>query len=201
MKETLKNVLLGLCLLLSISVLGAPYGVLDGFHDLGNGCIFFHITIYEDNDTSNPADDVRVADGWIGTADCYPSGSQNINGFDDSMLEDYPFSEMNLDEGYDFSTFDYSDIGNAKELETLEDFELSVYPNPTNSIININLDNYQATSGFLYSAEGGIVKSFEIDNSVTTLEVSVEDLPSGTYILVITDNSSVVKNTNVVVID
>jgi len=199
MNETLKNVLLGLCLFSSISIFAKPYAVLDGFHDLGNGCKFFHITIYEDNGTSNPADDVRIADGWIGTSDCYPSGAQNINGFNNSFLEENPLEEMTLDEGYDFSAFDYSDIGNAKELETLEDFELSVYPNPANGTLNINLEDYNATSGYMYNAQGGIVKSFEIDNTSTMCVISVEDLPSGNYILVITDNSTVVKNTNVVV--
>lgn len=70
----------------------------------------------------------------------------------------------------------------------------SVYPNPTNSVINIsNLDNIILTNITISDLNGRVVKSTKVNN-VTNLEISVDDLTSGMYMMTIdTDKGSVTK--------
>ena len=65
---------------------------------------------------------------------------------------------------------------------------MSVYPNPASESLTIKLpDSYEAktTTGFLYDATGRLLRSFAIYGGYH--ELNTMDLPSGIYILKVTD--------------
>lgn len=60
--------------------------------------------------------------------------------------------------------------------------EISVYPNPTTNIVNIDgLNNNFTMTLFLYNSQGILVKRVEIDES--KIQLSLQDLPLGSYII------------------
>lgn len=66
--------------------------------------------------------------------------------------------------------------------------DLTVYPNPASESLTIELsDSFKAntTTGFLYDAQGKLVRSFVMQG--THHELRTSDLPSGIYILKVTD--------------
>jgi uncharacterized repeat protein (TIGR03803 family) len=71
--------------------------------------------------------------------------------------------------------------------------EVAIYPNPTNSVINIevemqNINNLQAT---LYDVQGRAVKQFTISNSSSVIDVS--NLSNGVYNLSIISNEGIMN--------
>jgi len=82
--------------------------------------------------------------------------------------------------------------------ETAINLEMDVYPNPTTnyltlSIIDIELStfNYQ-----LFNLEGKLVKSNQLTSKKNI--VNVEELPTGTYFLKVTDNKQIVKSFKII---
>ncbi len=196
MKNVIFNSFLTAFLLcLTIIVPARPYAVVDGMHVLEGGCIFFHITVYDNMDTSNPSDDQRIGIGWIGTADCN-EGISPSNGF--LPQGDFNFNGLEEFQGLDVPSIDYSDMSEVTILEPLDDFELQVYPNPSTGSVSIDFEDYQPSSGFIYSLSGGIVKNFNIDAGSNNIQLSLEDLKSGVYVIALSDGASIVKATHIV---
>ena len=172
-------------ILLSLSANARFYSVMEGFHDLGNGCIFFHVTFYDDHDTGNPGDDTSVAGGWIGTGDCYSSLQGGLTEFDSN--------ELNISQ----SNFDMTELGNAEELEISKEYHLQIFPNPASESITIQTGGFPCSDGVLYQVgSGNKVKQFMLDGKLInqkTLDIS--KFPSGTYILILYgDNKIATKN-------
>ena len=80
--------------------------------------------------------------------------------------------------------------------------ELSVFPNPASASLTIELsDSYdtKTTTGLLYDAQGKLVRSFLIQGSYHELNTS--DLPSGIYILKVSDGKRNNATTTVSVVN
>ena len=61
-----------------------------------------------------------------------------------------------------------------------------VYPNPVNSVLNVNLSGFTAVAnGKLYNSIGQLITSRQLLNGTNSL--SVDQLATGTYALVVTE--------------
>jgi len=61
-----------------------------------------------------------------------------------------------------------------------------VYPNPANSILNVNLSGFTSVAnGRLYSSTGQLITSHQLLNGSNT--ISVDKLATGNYALVVTE--------------
>lgn len=76
---------------------------------------------------------------------------------------------------------------------SMENYSINVYPNPANDKITIDISSFDETNktfAELLSVDGKILKSQPLVKSKTQLNVS--DLPSGIYILKVTDNKDII---------
>ena len=75
-------------------------------------------------------------------------------------------------------------IQQATEIEELDlNSTISIYPNPTNRLVNINSDKFDITDVQLFSITGRLIKSFTISNKVSQIDIS--QFPAGMYFLTI----------------
>lgn len=86
---------------------------------------------------------------------------------------------------------------NNKEKQVVQ---LNLFPNPSSSILNINIDNYKPTNASridMYDLQGKIVKRIENVNSENV--ISISDLAKGQYIVNLLDKSKKIATKIVVV--
>ncbi len=82
---------------------------------------------------------------------------------------------------------DYSSIN-----ENDNSLEVSIYPNPSNSFVNIAIDNNKQAKINIHDLNGKLVKNFNSKNSIIQFDVS--DMNEGMYIVtVISGNKNVTK--------
>ena len=85
----------------------------------------------------------------------------------------------------------YYDIGslNVKVIETMDGNLLSVYPNPANALVNIQINDLNVENGRLelYNIVGQQLKSTASINNKGTFDIS--NLPQGTYMVVYFTNN------------
>ncbi|HMT35132.1 MAG TPA: zinc-dependent metalloprotease [Chitinophagaceae bacterium] len=87
----------------------------------------------------------------------------------------------------------------------IEDYDFSanvtVYPNPTDNIINIGITNldFQQASVFLMNNLGQIVKTTSLNQQTSSTSLHVENLPTGIYFLKIVLDNEYTYNQKVVV--
>ena len=76
--------------------------------------------------------------------------------------------------------------------------ELSAYPNPTTDYLTLNVGNFElSTLNFqLYDISGKLIESRKIISSSET--IGLENLPSATYFLKVTNNTKVVKTFKII---
>jgi hypothetical protein len=65
---------------------------------------------------------------------------------------------------------------------------LSIYPNPSNSIITFN-DNIESGNLSIYNISGQMITSQKINNTIKTFDIS--DFSNGYYTIVITDSKNI----------
>jgi hypothetical protein len=74
------------------------------------------------------------------------------------------------------------------EDNLLNSVKITVYPNPTSEVINVDFDT--PTDGeiliYLLDNKGGLVKTTKIEAATTSKEINMQDLPSGIYYLRLT---------------
>ncbi len=72
--------------------------------------------------------------------------------------------------------------------ETFLHGTVSVFPNPTTSILNVKFENLVLKDIVvsLYDAEGKIISTARVDNAISQMDLS--NLPNGYYILTVMDN-------------
>lgn len=88
-----------------------------------------------------------------------------------------------------FGTINTTAVG-IDEPDTVADSDLMVYPNPTNTIVNLKFDGQTNTHFRIYDLHGKLIKSIDFTNSeIQSLDVSTYD--KGIYI--ITDGSGITK--------
>lgn len=72
--------------------------------------------------------------------------------------------------------------------------EVKFYPNPTSDIVNVTGNKNQMTEAVVYSADGKLLKSEKIQDG----KVNVSELPSGSYILKVSDKKSDSKTVKII---
>jgi ELWxxDGT repeat protein len=83
-------------------------------------------------------------------------------------------------------------------IEDVENYEISLYPNPTTNYVNLRLDNIENSSYSyqLYSIAGELIESKTIDENVTSIPMS--HLVSSVYFIRLMENQKEVKTFKVI---
>lgn len=161
---------LGLLLSGSSSTYARPYAVFAGFVSAPGPCKFYFVVIWDDMNTPNPTDDVRLASGWISSC---PGGTPDGN---NGMIQD----DNETDELFpNLSGFNEPD-------SDIEEFAVSsesmiLYPNPATQELNVSLQSANPISGFIASNVGLIIKNFRFEDNLNVIDIS--DMSSGNYVL------------------
>lgn len=166
-------VFIGVFLLITSTLQAGFYAVYGGSVSGHEDCQFHFIVIYDDKDTPEVEDDVRVASDWI--SECqeasFPKSAhgliQNEKNADDSSPR--------MKEGT-ITTPDNADTA----FSTLSE-GMTLYLDPTAQQLKIEIDNVALLSGFITNSVGAIVANLSFEFSSNTVDVSY--LSPGTYIL------------------
>ncbi|MGB4831214.1 MAG: T9SS type A sorting domain-containing protein, partial [Chitinophagales bacterium] len=83
-------------------------------------------------------------------------------------------------------------VGIINSVNDISDL-FSIFPNPTNSVINIKV-NTELTGGiaYIYSIEGSLCTSKTLNDIYTIINVDV--LPSGLYFILINSKNKLITN-------
>ncbi len=85
------------------------------------------------------------------------------------------------------------DLGVRVANVSLTDHEVKVYPNPTKDIINVAFAAGLYNQIQLIDINGKILKQISLNSSITQTTISLNNLPSGTYLLKLNGNIPLVK--------
>ena len=91
------------------------------------------------------------------------------------------------------------EISTSVGIEVTEiNLELVAYPNPTNSLLTLNIGNYsnEKLTYQLYDIQGMLLDSKQVINSSTT--INAQKLSVGTYLLNVLDNNSLIKTFRII---
>jgi len=89
------------------------------------------------------------------------------------------------------------DMNNATGINEIEPATASVYPNPTNDVVNISLDKGQLLSKIeLFTMTGRLIFTMELNSATYTLNIS--DYPSGAYLARVFNQNNSILNTRIV---
>lgn len=79
-------------------------------------------------------------------------------------------------------------------IDTQEELSFQLLGNPVHSEIKIALQANQNTVAYLYSIDGSLIKSQDIPEGNTNMQMNVSDIPQGTYFLnMVSDKQSKMK--------
>ena len=115
---------------------------------------------------------------------------------DTSVVYDWYSDEV--DPGFTLVSIDYTGntvndasflLGTLTDVENIENRQVNIFPNPVTTNLKVNLT--EPVTGILsvYNTTGQLMKKEPVKD-VSFIRTDVSGLPSGTYILVITDNGS-----------
>ncbi len=104
------------------------------------------------------------------------------------IVETYEGSSMNVTQG-----FHQPDI-HVVSVSNFQDIEISVYPNPTSDLININSE--EQLNIRVFDAAGREVMSTTTNN--TSNQIDLSDLSRGAYTFVFESNESIVKTVKII---
>ena len=147
--------------------------------DLSDGSTVEH-SVYEDGDLGSTTEHMKVIGGghtWPGSIINTPGTNQDI----DASMEIWSF----------FSRFD---INGPLSVNEFENRQVSIYPNPTNSTINLSLNFSEEVNYELFSPLGqqliiGTIKS-------SNQEIDVSNLPPNIYYLKLANQVFKILKTN-----
>jgi hypothetical protein len=91
------------------------------------------------------------------------------------------------------------EISTPVGIEVTEiNLELVAYPNPTNSLLTLNIGNYnnEKLTYQLYDIQGMLLDSKQVVNSSTT--INAQKLSVGTYLLNVLDNNTLIKTFRII---
>ena len=91
------------------------------------------------------------------------------------------------------------EISTSVGIEVTEiNLELVAYPNPTNSLLTLNIGNYNNEKLIyqLYDIQGMLLDSKQVVNSSTT--INAQKLSVGTYLLNVLDNNTLIKTFRII---
>ena len=92
--------------------------------------------------------------------------------------------------------FVYGNVGGNLGMDETEASTASVYPNPSNDIINISLDKGELLKIELYSMTGRLLFKQYLNSGTYTLNIG--DYPSGSYLVRVFNQNNDVTNTKIV---
>lgn len=103
----------------------------------------------------------------------------------------YRLALHNLDQNNTSSASDHfpivADFSVSSNLGLLDNInKVKIYPNPTNKILNIEIQNSTFSNIELFDIYGKLIQTFEINN--TTKSINIEHLNSGVYFIQISNN-------------
>ena len=89
---------------------------------------------------------------------------------------------------------------NISILTSLNEFnqgiELSIYPNPTTNILNLEVKENKNLSFQLYDIQGTLLNADKVRNSITN--ISMENLSIGTYLLKLSNKNQVIQTFEII---
>ncbi|APY07957.1 hypothetical protein BWZ20_06405 [Winogradskyella sp. J14-2] len=163
------------------------------------------ITDNQDPTINCPADfTVNAASNGTYTIEDYTSiASDNCTAEDNLIITQNPIAGSVVNTGVTAVTVNVEDAsGNISEctFEITVDASLgiedgylnnntvNVYPNPSNNVININIENSTIDSVALFDLSGRQIKSFNTQSN-NNVQISLQDVSTGTYLLKIVSGS------------
>jgi hypothetical protein len=81
-------------------------------------------------------------------------------------------------------------------VEEYQQLNISVYPNPTNDIINVRSD--EDTEMSLYDMQGKLVHLYSVNSTVSTIDISY--LERGAYLLLFSANGALAEKMKIVIL-
>jgi hypothetical protein len=101
---------------------------------------------------------------------------------------------------YDFATVSISTKPHSKKIKSLARNEVSIWPNPAtdNVIIDYVLQGEQNGELFLFDATGSILLQKTLPNQTAKVNVSINDLAPGMYLIMIKQDDKMVYQTKLI---
>jgi hypothetical protein len=101
---------------------------------------------------------------------------------------------------YDFATVSISTKPHNKKIKSLAQNEVSIWPNPAtdNVIIDYVLQGEQNGELFLFDATGSILLQKTLPNQTAKVNVSINDLAPGMYLIMIKQDDKMVYQTKLI---
>ncbi|MFI1770852.1 T9SS type A sorting domain-containing protein [Thalassobellus citreus] len=92
----------------------------------------------------------------------------------------------------------YFDATSLAVVDIETNLNISTYPNPTSSILNITIDGKQdgKLSYSLFNLLGALITSGDIKNN--TVQINIEDLPMATYLLKLSNSNNNIKTFKII---
>ena len=120
--------------------------------------------------------------------------SQNVVAY--TWFNNYNITDLDSIEAKMIDTLDVSGLGDViifdpilTSLKTKKSSQISLYPNPTNNLITINGNDFTGVSQVnIFDLVGKNVLSTRINNSASQINVPINHLSNGTYIVSIINN-------------
>jgi hypothetical protein len=134
----------------------------------------------------------NAADDWKEVSNYTKFKSSSKTGF--CMADSLKFGE------YVFANGHSSVLTNSNEFKKSNDVQLTLFPNPTSSLLNVIIVNYKLSATVsldIYDMQGKIVKHISSVNSDNIFSTS--DLAKGQYILNLSDKNKKVISKSFVV--
>ena len=87
------------------------------------------------------------------------------------------------------------DVTNTTGIDDIEPTTASVYPNPSNDVVNVSLDKGQLLKIELFSMTGRLI--FKKDLNSRTYALNISDYPSGVYLVRVFNQNNDIVNTKI----
>lgn len=87
------------------------------------------------------------------------------------------------------------DVTNTTGIDDIEPTTASVYPNPSNDVVNVSLDKGQLLKIELFSMTGRLI--FKKDLNSRTYALNIGDYPSGVYLVRVFNQNNDIVNTTI----
>lgn len=166
--------------LIALCANAKPYAVISGVGHNGDCWVWF-IDVYDDNGTTDPADDEYLASGSV--SDCRSLGSdviemeyQDIHGFDNS-----------------YSSFEIESFNTEEDNLPKVNFDesLSIYPNPADGLVSVDLSSIDPKTGYISDDSGKIIQQLNLSRNDNTYVINTENLSPGSYVIAVYDGVKV----------
>lgn len=108
------------------------------------------------------------------------------------MIETFSSPGNSLTQGFNQPQLTVTNV----QANELAEINVLLYPNPTHSFINIQLDEYRDTKFYIYTIDGRLLVSEKIASDITTIDL--QQFNSGIYLVKILHDRSLLKTYQVI---